>query len=591
MRILNVEFNNNKPHQFNAWINQVVVLLVFLCSSGIAQAEWPIEFGNSNHEAVVDSIVDSQGNTIIVGRFNGSTSFKKSDGAELVLNGVAQDDIFVAKFDSSGTFLWAQKAAGTANGRIFKVDVDPSDNVYISGHLFGTASATLSFSSITLNRGKFIAKLDNNGNWLWANSLYVSLGALDLGYTENRSVAISVTGQGLYVAYYDYLNGPNQTVLRFVKFDLDGNELWVYNANTGPVGSTAERVIPVDLEVVSIEDTASDIYLLADRSNSSLVASLTLICGYVLPVNTQNALIKISETITTDLVNGDRTYGHTCDWVTKVGERASNLKQDGGDIEADSTNVYYGVQGRISAYGASNGLELWNYGANAPVWIPDPANNPNTSTTSIAIDAEKNVYISGVYNFVSIFEGDPAVTDHSKLLPWTAQPSLYVAKFLSAEKKWAWVTTTPKPLHYPVIDPFSIRTQISMGPGDATVNLAGNFLGMMDKNVTVNSSGTYNGEMGTDDVGNKRVLTSRALPSDGALDLDGNDDYINLPGTLLNGLNNYAVSFDLRIDPSTPLQAGWSVFSASNGAGQDNEILLWFTSPTNLQIYEKGVIR
>ena len=62
--------------------------------------------------------VDASGNTFVAGRFSsislsfGTTSLKNTDSTNTGNTGMSMD-IFLAKYDANGNFLWAKSAKGT----------------------------------------------------------------------------------------------------------------------------------------------------------------------------------------------------------------------------------------------------------------------------------------------------------------------------------------------------------------------------------------------------------------------------------------------------------------------------------------------
>ena len=91
--------------------------------------------------------------------------------------------MFVAKFNSSGTLLWAARFGGSALERCNGVSLDSSGNIFLTGQygFFGTAidfgggPLPLSGGTSAFQYDTFIAKLTSNGAYSWANG-YGALG-------------------------------------------------------------------------------------------------------------------------------------------------------------------------------------------------------------------------------------------------------------------------------------------------------------------------------------------------------------------------------------------------------------------------------
>ncbi|HRU48088.1 MAG TPA: SBBP repeat-containing protein, partial [Candidatus Syntrophosphaera sp.] len=71
-------------------------------------------------------------------------------------------------FAQLNPWLWAKKAGGTGSDWGYGIAVDTSGNSYVTGYFKGTA--TFGSTNLTSNGGYdiFVAKLDSSGNWLWA---------------------------------------------------------------------------------------------------------------------------------------------------------------------------------------------------------------------------------------------------------------------------------------------------------------------------------------------------------------------------------------------------------------------------------------
>lgn len=81
-----------------------------------------------------------------------------------------ETDIFVTKLDSSGNFVWTQVAGGPSHEWGFGIQGDASGNIYVAGWYnqqvaFGSQTVT--------SKGKgdiFVAKLDSKGKYMWVRS-------------------------------------------------------------------------------------------------------------------------------------------------------------------------------------------------------------------------------------------------------------------------------------------------------------------------------------------------------------------------------------------------------------------------------------
>lgn len=132
---------------------------------------------------------DAAGNVIITGEFYGSPiSFGDYD-----LTNVAYSDVFVAKYSSTGTVLWAISAGGMLYESGTGIATDADGNIYVTG----------SFNSPTINFGSTVINNSNSGNDTYDGFLakYNSAGELQWvfgagGANDDFAKGIAVDGEG-----------------------------------------------------------------------------------------------------------------------------------------------------------------------------------------------------------------------------------------------------------------------------------------------------------------------------------------------------------------------------------------------------------
>lgn len=165
--------------------------------------------------------IDSKGNVVVTGYFTGSGEF----GSTTLTS--QSRDVYVAKLDSKGAWLWAKKAGGTSSDYSYDVAIDKNDAIYLTGNFSNAAN----FGSIAVSgQGTevFVAKLDSQGNWMWVKSAE--------GSSSDYGRAIGLDGSGnIYVAGYFRSNitfgsttlthsGNNNVFV--AKMDAQGNWVW-----------------------------------------------------------------------------------------------------------------------------------------------------------------------------------------------------------------------------------------------------------------------------------------------------------------------------------------------------------------------------
>lgn len=174
--------------------------------------------------------LDANGNCYITGYFY--TPDITFGSYTLTNAGGIGNDMFIVKYDASGTEVWAKSAGGSSSYDIGNsISTDINGNSYVTGSF---SCPIIVFGSTTLtNTGGndvFIAKYDTNGNVVWAKN---AGGSND---DSGRSIVIDDSGNSYVTGKF---NSPTinweGTILTNVagydffiaKYDISGNMLWV----------------------------------------------------------------------------------------------------------------------------------------------------------------------------------------------------------------------------------------------------------------------------------------------------------------------------------------------------------------------------
>lgn len=120
--------------------------------------------GTSNQAQIYASQLDDDGNIYVTGRFLGNAV--DFDGSTAFYNVASvpgsANDIFLAKYDSSGNFNWINRMGSSTSDEAFVMALDDSSKIYLGGYFTGTAdfdptSGTQNLVSSSSNDG-FIAR-------------------------------------------------------------------------------------------------------------------------------------------------------------------------------------------------------------------------------------------------------------------------------------------------------------------------------------------------------------------------------------------------------------------------------------------------
>ena len=160
--------------------------------------EWAKRIGGAGEESCRTMALDSQGNIYLTGTFQGTNvDFDPGTGTALLTSSGGSVDIFFAKYDSSGNYLWARRVGGAGEDIPGKIAVDGSGNVLIGGWYssagcdFDPGQGTANLSSAGLG-DIFFAKYDQSLASHFSNRFLMSFIALSSVFTGNFLKYLSV---------------------------------------------------------------------------------------------------------------------------------------------------------------------------------------------------------------------------------------------------------------------------------------------------------------------------------------------------------------------------------------------------------------
>jgi hypothetical protein len=171
--------------------------------------QWVVQGSSVNQNKGTGVKVDSDGNYIGIGYFGGTATDTINFNGYL-LTGNGNRDAYIVKIDPAGNVLWATNAGGIESGEeAWGIDIDESNNIYVTGYFAGDASfGTFNLTSLG-GSDVFTAKLNSAGTYLWVNGMHGPLNdrGYALDYNANQN-AVYVTGyfeDTLYVGGTEYI--------------------------------------------------------------------------------------------------------------------------------------------------------------------------------------------------------------------------------------------------------------------------------------------------------------------------------------------------------------------------------------------------
>lgn len=161
---------------------------------------WAKQFTGTNGDVGYSIATDTVGNVFVGGAFRDTVDFDPGAGV-FTLGTNFFDDAYIAKLDSNGNFIWAKQFAGNSNQTCYDIATDLSGSVIATGSFQSTTDFDPNAGTFNLTAGVvdvFVLKLDANGNLVWANDI-------GSGATTNlgRSVVVDSSGNSYSTGYFD----------------------------------------------------------------------------------------------------------------------------------------------------------------------------------------------------------------------------------------------------------------------------------------------------------------------------------------------------------------------------------------------------
>lgn len=183
---------------------------------------WNQAFGDINDQIVADVAVDSMGNVILTGSFEGSVNFGGG-----VLTSAGSSDVYVTKLGSSGAFAWSKRFGDFAVQTAQAVAITPADQVVLTGTFDGALDLG-GGALVSTGQDIFLGKLGAAGNHLWSKRFG------DAGVQAATSVAVDAAGRVTLVARFDgtldfgggALANVGQTDAAVARLDAAGGHVW-----------------------------------------------------------------------------------------------------------------------------------------------------------------------------------------------------------------------------------------------------------------------------------------------------------------------------------------------------------------------------
>jgi hypothetical protein len=399
-------------------ISLMAILSLFLCVGVFAQEMvWSKTMGGASTDVAYRVAVDANGNVYTLGDFRGTVDFDPGAGVFNVTS-AGSSDIYLQKLDANGNFLWCQTIGGANYDSSEDIAIDANGNIYTIGLFEGTIDfdAGAGVSNLTSVSGNdiYIQKLDSNGNFIWVKRIggAASVDDTSLDVDSNGNVYTTGSFRGIVdldpgVITFDFISGPWWDIF-IQKLDSNGNFVWAKTIGGQDIDS------PNDIEI----DANNNIHIVGyftetvDFDPGPGVFNLTCVGAGV--GGDDAFILKLDE-------NGNFM------WARDIGSLTAHTISaiaNGVTVDADG-NVY--TTGDFSStvdFNPGAGVFTLTAGGTRDMFVQKLDVNGNflwakqmgqpggqwlgaTEGDKLAVDADKNVYITGSFRQTADFDPGP----------------------------------------------------------------------------------------------------------------------------------------------------------------------------------------
>ena len=157
--------------------------------------QWTKVIGGTGDD-VAQRIIYSNNNIYLTGTFQNTVDFDPGAGTDIKTS-AGGNDIFISKYDESGSYQWTKAIGGTGGDSIY-ISQDNVGNIYLTGGFQNTVDFDPGIGSdlrtAVGSGGSFISKYSNEGNYRWTE-------VFD-GTHYNAAMAIDANGNGYLVGFF-----------------------------------------------------------------------------------------------------------------------------------------------------------------------------------------------------------------------------------------------------------------------------------------------------------------------------------------------------------------------------------------------------
>jgi len=192
--------------------------------------QWTKQIGTSSSDQGMGVKTDSLGNIYVAGHTAGKLDNNTNSGNE---------DIFLIKFNSEGIKQWTKMFGTSSSDNLYEIALDTSDNIYLAGFTFGGMDG----NSHLGERDIFVVKYNSSGSKLWSRQTGTSMEDNAYGISTDLSGNVILAGstRGAFEGYTSF--GYDEDLF-VIKYSSNGTMMWT--RQLGTTADDSARGVAID---------------------------------------------------------------------------------------------------------------------------------------------------------------------------------------------------------------------------------------------------------------------------------------------------------------------------------------------------------
>ncbi len=390
----------------------LAILVTFSIKAQLSY-QWAYNVGSTVAEYGQAVAVDPSGNVYVCGTFSGTVDFDPSATTANLTGFSGSADIFLAKYSSSGAYLWAKQIGGTSTEKAYDIACDAS-GVWLAGNFMGTcdfdpsaATSNTTFLGGGTDGDGFFAKYDVTGAYQWG---------VRIGSTANdRVIGITVDGsQNCFITGFIGFNTDFDPSASSFSLNVSGT----YNAYIAKYSSAG--ALTFAKQITGGYSEGDDIAL-DGSGNILLTGSYATTNDFDPSASTANLSTSSLTQLDIFLAKYDASCNYT--FAKQIGGIGVDI---GFQVRPDASgNIYLGgvfsstcdfdpavaTTSNITSAGQGDLFVAKYTSAGAITWATGTGGTGNDYCYGLGVDGSSNVYITGRFQGTNI-DFDPSAASN-----------------------------------------------------------------------------------------------------------------------------------------------------------------------------------